>query len=419
MTTQKRFFRFALVLSCFGSFTLLALAQKPNPDRKEVTPNIVELQQMLTTLGQVRGMKPEDVLKLVEKFAGKMPNLQEIQKGNLGPAVNPMAPPPNVVPKPDPAVVEQSKPAPMEQRPMQINPEVNQHLPPGQDAGKKQGLNEAKENLAADNFKDKLKEHPGLDGMAKFWEQNFGSLEKTPAVKQALIELFEMSKDGDFQMGDWKKMMDEFKIDGNLNGNGDEFANWFKDFNLNMNGDWAKGDWGKGNWNFGKLGNFNWGGGGGAGGGGGGGWFNFNGGGISGSGGGSWLPVILFVSILAIGLGLFLFWPMLKQTRTPAEIAVRAVEKWPVDPRTINSREQLVKAFEYLSVLLCGDAARVWNHETIATALRIQIPSSELIADELASLYEIARYTPPGVPLTEPDLRNARRCLCELAGVNV
>ncbi|MBL8865538.1 MAG: hypothetical protein JNK93_08245 [Planctomycetia bacterium] len=103
---------------------------------------------------------------------------------------------------------------------------------------------------------------------------------------------------------------------------------------------------------------------------------------------------------------------------SPAAQAVRSLGRWPVDPRTIASREELVRAFEYLSILLCGDAARVWNHLTIARALRRQIPASDLVADELAKLYELARYTPANEAMSPASLADARRCLCHLAGVS-
>jgi hypothetical protein len=58
----------------------------------------------------------------------------------------------------------------------------------------------------------------------------------------------------------------------------------------------------------------------------------------------------------------------------------------------------------------------VWNHRTIASALRAKFPSAQLIADELATLYELARYTPPGEALSPTSLADARRGLTQLSG---
>src|SRR5581483_12253552 len=105
---------------------------------------------------------------------------------------------------------------------------------------------------------------------------------------------------------------------------------------------------------------------------------------------------------------------------------------WPVDPAAIKTREELIQAFEYLSLLNLGPAARNWNHLAIADGLRNTRPSavpstaalerstpaSGAAADELASLYEQARYAPPSDPLPDTALITARRDLCLLAGVS-
>jgi hypothetical protein len=88
-----------------------------------------------------------------------------------------------------------------------------------------------------------------------------------------------------------------------------------------------------------------------------------------------------------------------------------------VDPRSIADREALIQAFEYLSVLMCGGGARTWNHVTIASALERAVPQAEALADPLARLYAVARYTPADQPLPPGAVAEARGYLCELAGV--
>jgi hypothetical protein len=99
---------------------------------------------------------------------------------------------------------------------------------------------------------------------------------------------------------------------------------------------------------------------------------------------------------------------------------------WPVDPAAVATREELIRAFEYLSLRNLGPAARNWNHRAIANRLRDAASSSEPMllgpdrgaVDELALLYERARYAPPSDPLPDSALVHARRDLCLLAGVS-
>jgi hypothetical protein len=92
-----------------------------------------------------------------------------------------------------------------------------------------------------------------------------------------------------------------------------------------------------------------------------------------------------------------------------------------VDPAQVATRQDLIRAFEYLSLLRLGPAARSWNHRAIAARLSAE-PSDaaaerRCAAAHLAGLYERARYAPPGDPLPDGEVRDARRDLCLLAGV--
>ena len=91
---------------------------------------------------------------------------------------------------------------------------------------------------------------------------------------------------------------------------------------------------------------------------------------------------------------------------------------WPIDPRQINTREDVVKAFEYLSVLICGPAAKTWTHNTIADSLADLAATHGETAVMLARLYELARYAPLDEPLTREELMEARELVCGLAGVS-
>jgi hypothetical protein len=91
---------------------------------------------------------------------------------------------------------------------------------------------------------------------------------------------------------------------------------------------------------------------------------------------------------------------------------------WPVNPAGVRTRDELVKAFEYLSLLLLGPDARHWHHLEIAGRLgsRGKTPEAPHAAAELAGLYEHARYAPPDEVLPDAELAAARRDLCLLAG---
>ena len=134
--------------------------------------------------------------------------------------------------------------------------------------------------------------------------------------------------------------------------------------------------------------------------------------------GGSWTPVIL------LGLVIFgvLLWFWLRNVRFGSKerevFTIGGLGPWPLDPRAINSREDVVKAFEYLSVLICGPAARNWTHNTIADALAELATTHGETAVMLARLYELARYAPLDEPLTRDELIEARQLVCRLAGVS-
>lgn len=261
-----------------------------------------------------------------------------------------------------------------------------------------------------------------LQAFAAIWERNIGPLDETPEVKRALFDLVGGNGlDFDLKDGNGNSIWDLINK-GDGSGIGD-FLNGVESGNLQLP-----------RFEFPKMG---WGGGGGFGGfGGSGSWFgggnastprpprpsSSSSGGGSGLGGfsfsGSWTPVIL-LGVVIFGL---LLWFWLKNVRfgTPSrEVLVRdGLGPWPVDPRHIETREDVVKAFEYLSVLICGPSARTWTHSTIADALSELATTHGETAVMLARLYELARYAPLDEPLTREELIEARQLVCGLAGVS-
>jgi hypothetical protein len=80
----------------------------------------------------------------------------------------------------------------------------------------------------------------------------------------------------------------------------------------------------------------------------------------------------------------------------------------------VATREELIRAFEYLSLLRCGEPARAWHHRAIAACLGGTESERRAAAERLAALYEQARYAPAAGG--EPDWTAARGPLAELAG---
>jgi hypothetical protein len=93
---------------------------------------------------------------------------------------------------------------------------------------------------------------------------------------------------------------------------------------------------------------------------------------------------------------------------------------WPVPPGAVATRDELVRAFEYLALQRLGPDARSRHHLDLADRLGAGGEDGRArrqAAGHLARLYEQARYAPEDEPLAAADLAAARRDLCFLAGV--
>jgi hypothetical protein len=248
--------------------------------------------------------------------------------------------------------------------------------------------------------------------MAKLWEQAVGPLDETPAVRQALLDMF--SGMGNSKPGD-KPFWADWDLKDSKGSQNAGFTKWLQSLNGGTGNQKLKmPKWFGGGTatNFKapsiklptgpKLPSFSFG--------------DLSIGSVSGLG-----TVGIVLSILAVtALFGFLIWkfaPQLGLSRARLPKPLPGLGPWPIDPRTIADRTGLIKAFEYMSVLLCGDGARVWNHATIAEALRDSVPAAAPFADPLAKLYALARYTPLSEELSAEAITEARGYLCQLAGV--
>ena len=133
------------------------------------------------------------------------------------------------------------------------------------------------------------------------------------------------------------------------------------------------------------------------------------------SGGGSGSRLLLVALVVLLG---FAVWRLvLRSPLLAGDGGGWRLGPWPVSPGAVASREDLIRAFEYLSLLKLGPAARSWNHREICAGLSGTEPQRRRAAEHLAGLYEQARYAPGSEPLSEEALASARRELSFLAGV--
>lgn len=129
---------------------------------------------------------------------------------------------------------------------------------------------------------------------------------------------------------------------------------------------------------------------------------------------------VLIGGLVLVAVGLVI-WKLLSMRGGPAaETDLTKLPGWPVHPSAVQTRADLVRAFEYLAVLLLGQAARMRNHLELAKGMGGQNASENdprpEAARALAHLYEIARYTPAHESLPPDELAAARRELTFLAG---
>ncbi len=127
-----------------------------------------------------------------------------------------------------------------------------------------------------------------------------------------------------------------------------------------------------------------------------------------------WVALVVLVA--------FLLWRFVGRTAWQARrpLALDAqLGPWPVNPARVSTKAELVRAFEYLALLLLGPEARTRNHHEIAGGLVAAADSGDkgAAAVELAVLYEQARYAPGDEPFADAEIAAARRNLCLLAGV--
>jgi hypothetical protein len=123
--------------------------------------------------------------------------------------------------------------------------------------------------------------------------------------------------------------------------------------------------------------------------------------------------------LLVVGLIAALLWQASRWLGFAARDGRSATQRlgpWPVDPRHVSSRAELVQAFDYLALLVLGPRARTSNHNAIARSFAERDAAHAEAVGQLAALYEQARYIDAADALPEGQRDQARRLLTLLAG---
>jgi hypothetical protein len=124
--------------------------------------------------------------------------------------------------------------------------------------------------------------------------------------------------------------------------------------------------------------------------------------------------LIALVIILVVLISLWLAWYAIRWLSRRAQTTPLPV-CWPLPAwDQISSREELVRAFDYLVWRLLGSAAQSWNHQQAAAhlaALRPEGTEGQRAAQELAAWYALARYAPAEELLPPQALSCARQHL--------
>jgi hypothetical protein len=138
------------------------------------------------------------------------------------------------------------------------------------------------------------------------------------------------------------------------------------------------------------------------------------GGGAGIGGGGQSLAVIVGIAVgILLAILLLRKWRLHQIERAAAHTTGKAG----IDLDAIRTREELVRAFDHVSLDQIGEEARSWNHRVIADQIAGARPAQAEPAGELAGLYERARYAPLDEDLSAGEFADARRDLRVIAGV--
>jgi hypothetical protein len=147
----------------------------------------------------------------------------------------------------------------------------------------------------------------------------------------------------------------------------------------------------------------------------------------SASEGGGWAPALLSLMMLGTLVLLLYRSGFGPKSLGPSTDGEWRLGPWPVSPNAVSTRQDVIRAFEYLALLRLGLAAAACHHRQLAERLAARShaergnegfdPARLQAAEMLACLYEQARYAPDGDAFSPEQLSDARQALCFFAGV--
>jgi uncharacterized protein YneF (UPF0154 family) len=123
------------------------------------------------------------------------------------------------------------------------------------------------------------------------------------------------------------------------------------------------------------------------------------------------LPAVAIVVAVLVALAVV---RTMRARRSEAQAQAAVIGPWPVAPSRVESRDQLIRAFDYLAQLRLGPRAKSWHHRAVAERLPRNSDEQEP-AEKLANLYEWARYSPERAEPSPAALAAAREQLSQLA----
>jgi len=250
-----------------------------------------------------------------------------------------------------------------------------------------------------------LPDNKDYQSLAQMWEQTLGPLSETPAVRDALIEAFKNGgMDNLGKSSGWKDLFDGSSSSSGAPSGRSRMFDWLKNSGSGMNWKWPSfgGSSSSSSWSAPRSSG------------------SFSSGMSAPSADGLGNVGMVLICLLVVGAIAVIcwrYWPA--DEKAGGKDAWYGMTGWAFDPRGVSDRESVVKAFECLSLTETAGEARVWNHLTIAAVLREHHPEVDGIAEPLARLYAIARYSPIAEPMSPADISEARHHLCSLAGVPV
>jgi len=120
------------------------------------------------------------------------------------------------------------------------------------------------------------------------------------------------------------------------------------------------------------------------------------------------------VAGVIVVLAALTIWRLAVRRPRPAANGRWRLGPWPVDPAAVGTRDDVIRAFEYLALLRFGPAAQHWHHRQVADRLA-ETSGDRTAAATLAGLYEQARYAPT-VAVPAAVWEGARPALGRLVG---